>query len=584
MTMKKTSIKRKIALYLCILTSMSLAILTVAIYILFFETLRKNETNYIIESTSKTKHNIESVLKLVDNVGTLLGTNKELFKELNKAHWLQQSKPNNTYSSISSFLKNIISVQEYINAIYIIGSNNEFYSSNSGVNKDELMQRYGISLHEVPSPSRFYLGSHQTAYQTLAKPYVISYIRPLFDLNSKSFLGVIIIDINYDYLKEIFTISSIQNNQKVLVVTKEGEEILSFPYNIELNDIVKNNPELLTLEKARLNRKVFGQDSIIVSETIDYSDWKIINVISTAKIYKDISIVKNVALSVFILFILISISASVILSHNLTKPISELNEKIKLVENGNLDVNVKVKSYDELGKLSQSFNNMVIKLKELLNKVVDEQKKKSDLEFKMLQAQINPHFLYNTLDSIKWLAVIQNVDNIRDMSTSLINLLKYNISRISSLVSLVEEIESVKNYAQIQKYRYGDMFTVNYNLDKETLNCKVLRLILQPIVENSIFHGFENLDRKGIISITSYIDDNKLVIQIVDNGIGTDTKNHLTYNHNSKKKFSSIGLKNIEDRIKLYFGEGYGVKFKSKVGFGTKVTLTLPVICEDIKD
>lgn len=581
--MKSKTIKRKIFFYICTLTMLSLAIMSFAVYHLFYDTLGRNEIAHTIQSSDKTKQNIEFVLKLIDNTGSLLGSNRDLLEQFKNGSEPSGSSISENQNKIEIMLQNIISVQEYIHGIYIIGSNGNFFTSDSGINEKALKERYGNLLNEVDSPGKYFVGSHQVNNNTVSNSYVISYARPLYDISSQKKLGIIIIDINYDYLKEQFTISSIQNSEKVLVVSSKGEDIFTYPYTTILDDIITENPQLLTLDKAELRRDVFGEDSIIISNTIDYSDWKIIKVISTKSIYKDTNSVKTLTITVSIIFMVLSLSVSILLSITLTRPILELNSKIRLVEKGDLSVNVQVKGNDELSELSRSFNNMVIKLRDLISKVVEEQRMKSDMEFQILQAQINPHFLYNTLDSIKWLAVIQNVNNISEMTTALINLLKYNISKTNPAVTLYEEIESVVNYVKIQKFRYGDIFEVNYDISEEASKCKLLRLILQPIVENAIFHGFENIEDKGIINITAEVDANKkLIIQVSDNGVGMDTEslNNIFNSQNSRKKFSAIGVKNIQDRIKLYFGEDYGIYFSSVLGKGTTVTVELPAISE----
>jgi two-component system sensor histidine kinase YesM len=250
------------------------------------------------------------------------------------------------------------------------------------------------------------------------------------------------------------------------------------------------------------------------------------------------------------------------------------------VENGHLDINVKVNSQDEFGQLSQSFDNMVVKLKDYMDKEFNEQKKKSEMKFQILQNQINPHFLYNTLDSVKWLATIQNVPNISEMVTSLINLLRYNLLDTDRLTTLAEEIEGVKNYIVIQKYRYGNIFTVSYNISESIMSCKILRFILQPIVENAIYHGFENLSKQGAIEINAYQTDQNLTIEVIDNGSGPGIDNigeNIVYQRSDS--FNGIGLNNIQERIQLYFGAQYGLKlFAGENNKGTIVTITVPFI------
>jgi two-component system, sensor histidine kinase YesM len=586
--MRIQTIKNKIFFFVFILTTLSLAIVSITIYILFYQTLEKNEINHSIETSDKTKQNIEYVLKFVDKTGSLLGANKDLVAQLNKTKNTgdNQITPDNNSGEdkISIMLQTIISVQENIKGIYIVGNNGDFYSSYSGIDRKVFEENYGLLISEIESPGKYFVSTNEIKYNPIANSLVISYIRPLFDTSTEKRLGTIIIDINYDYLKELFAISSIQNDEKVLVVNNKGETVFTHPFNIILDSIIQNDPELLDMGNAVLRRDVFGQDSIIISNTIEYSDWKIIKVISTKKLYKDTTAVTTVSVIVSIVFTILALSASLILSLTLTKPILELNKKIKLIEGGDLSVNVEVNSKDELGQLSQSFNNMVLKLRELISKVVEEQRRKSDMEFQMLQTQINPHFLYNTLDSIKWLAVIQNVNNISEMTTSLISLLKYNISQNNPSVSLEEEITSVSNYVKIQKYRYGDIFDIEYHISETAKKCKVIKLLLQPIVENAIFHGFESIENNGKIIIDAKVnEDNLLIIQVSDNGSGMneDCLNNILSSQLKITKFSGIGVKNIEDRIKLYFGEPFGISFSSVEAIGTTVTIMLPATLND---
>lgn len=578
--MFRPTIRKKIFIYIFSLTTLSMIIISLAIFFLFFQTLKKNEVKSAIEASDKTKQSIEFMLKLIVNTGTSIGSNKELLDELNKGYSVNEdSEYPKGQNKISTMLQNIISVQEYIKGIYVLSPKGNFYTSNWGVKEDELKVLYNSYIRNGETAKEYFTGIHEVTYHPILKSSVISYIRPIFDLGSEKIIGAVIIDIDYDHLKELLTISSIENDEKVQVVDAKGENIFSY-YLYNLDDVIKDNPIILQKQKIQFNGKVFGDDSIILSNTIDFSNWKIIKVISSRKIHQDTINLETMAVYIFIIYIFISFIVSLILSLTLTNPITELNNKFKSVENGDLSVSIKVKSKDEIGQLNFSFNNMVIKLKMLISSLLEEQKKKSDMEFQILQAQINPHFLYNTLDSIKWLAVIQNVSNIGDMTTALINLLRYNISKNDPTVSLAEEIESINNYVKIQKYRYGDMFSIEYSIAEDTQDCKIIKFILQPIVENAIIHGFENLESKGVITINSKIVEDDLIIEVIDNGAGIDHDilNSINNNEDFKKKFSAIGVNNIQERIKVYFGEKYGLSFSSKLKQGTKVSLKLPVI------
>lgn len=210
---------------------------------------------------------------------------------------------------------------------------------------------------------------------------------------------------------------------------------------------------------------------------------------------------------------------------------------------------------------------------------MENQKQKNEMEFKILQEQINPHFLYNTLDSIKWLAAMQNMNNIVEMSTALINLLKYNLSSHNSLTSLEDEINSVKNYIVIQKFRYLDTFEFTTSLSTDTLNCRILRFILQPLVENSIIHGFRDVEKNYKIQAVSYFEDDMLHIKVIDNGCGMDVEkvNEINTGLKDDKCFNNIGINNIQKRIQLYYGGNYGLIYKSSPDGETVAEITLPI-------
>lgn len=577
--MLRFKIRSKISFYISSVIILSLIVISLAVYFLFYQTLINNEMKYAIQSSDKTKQNIEFVLNLINNTGSALGSNSDLIKHLESDIAMSHNDYLAIQDKMNTMLQNIISLQQYIKGIYILSPKGDYFTSTMGVKESELKKIFNEYLISGGLVKEQFTGIHQVTYHPYLNSSVISYIRPIFNVNNGEILALVIIDLDYDLLKEMVTISSIQYDEKVLVVAPDGETIFKYPYNVILDDIIQENPSLMQEKKLQLKAEVFGNNSIITSNTIDTTDWKIIRVISSQKVHQDIRFIENGAVAIFIIFIIIAVLASFAISSTLTNPINELNSKFKAIENGDLSVAINFKSRDEIGELGNSFNTMVRKLKSLISSILEEQKRKSDMEFQILQAQINPHFLYNTLDSIKWLAVIQNVNNIANMSTALINLLKYNISNDSAIVTLSQELESINNYIIIQKYRYGDIFDVDFDIAPQTNDCQVLRFIIQPIVENSIIHGFENTESKGIIKITSKIVEDNLVIQVIDNGTGISNENlnKLPQSSNYKKKFSGIGIHNVQERIKVYFGEKYGMTFESDLGYGTTVSVILPI-------
>lgn len=576
--MKKFTIQKRIFVYILLLVFFLLTSLIVANYTIYLEYLKNNEMASAINSVQKTKQNIEIILKLANDMSVAISDKSEIQNEV-------KSSSSNNYDKdrINLMLEQLVSLQEYFNGIHIIGDNGKFFSSDPENSLDSVLKNSQLPGDFHNRVGSLFLNSSRNGYYVMnSSDSVISLISPILHDVTGEFKGVVIIDMNYTYLREAFSAASFENMEKVMIVNQKGDILFSFPYNVDLGEVIENNPQLLDLQAVQINSKVFGKDCIIVSDTIDYSGWKLIRIINTDKIYRSVNMLGKITIYIFMFFVLVALTASLLLSVSFTKPIVELNKKIKKVEKGDLSVAISIDRDDELGELSASFNKMVVQLKNLFDEKVENQKKKSDMEFQVLQAQINPHFLYNTLNSIKWLAVIQNIENISEMTSAIINLLKYNISTKSILVTLEDEVESIKNYANIQKYRYGSNFNIEYNLDQNTLNLKILKFILQPLVENSIFHGFKNYKYGGEIKIRSEIIDEFLVIIVQDNGSGINHVKFESGENDTGKMYSGIGLNNVDDRIRLYFGSEYGISIKSEVNFGTCITIKLPIIENEI--
>jgi two-component system sensor histidine kinase YesM len=281
---------------------------------------------------------------------------------------------------------------------------------------------------------------------------------------------------------------------------------------------------------------------------------------------------------VFIISIIIILIFSVFMSHTLTMPVKLLFDACKRIESGDLSFRVAIHTNDEMGQLGHTFNLVMDQINANLERELVEQKRKNELKLEILRSQINPHFLYNTLDSIKSLANLQEIHNISSMSSALINLLKYNLSS-STLATLSEEVESVSNYVGIQKYRYGDIFEFKTEIAKETEHCVVSRFILQPLIENCLIHGFDDMESGGEITIRSGISGDTLCLEVINNGkyMDRETLDKVNRGMEQDRPFSSIGINNIRERIQLQFGERAALVYSGGEGMETVAYLRFPL-------
>jgi Predicted signal transduction protein with a C-terminal ATPase domain len=272
---------------------------------------------------------------------------------------------------------------------------------------------------------------------------------------------------------------------------------------------------------------------------------------------------------------------SSIISRSISDPLKRLVGAMNKAKGGELSSNIKDYSRDELAEVTSNFNSMLDEIKLLIESVKDKEKQKRIAEIKALQAQINPHFLSNTLNSVKWLANIQRAENIEKLITALIELLHASMGKGTELITLREEIGYVKEYIVIEEFRYYDKFKVCFELQEDVLDLKILKFLLQPIIENSLIHGIEPMSGQGMIIVKAFLDSENLKIVVTDNGLGIPEERMMGILEekfkSNKSSFSGIGICNIRDRIKMYFGEEYGVHIESIPNLYTTVELTLPI-------
>ncbi|MDD3169640.1 MAG: sensor histidine kinase [Eubacteriales bacterium] len=555
--MKFFSIRNKIFLFYACSMMIFLSLIGYILYDLFFDTLKDHQINYSIELANKTQYNLEFFLNSVNNTAALLSNNSNIIQELKTKNGFNKEE-------VNTFLENTVSAHAYLKGIYIIGQNGVVYISDPRVKEEDLV----LSFEELIASNtgdEIYKDSYTYKYHSSYNARTLTYTKHIYDYKNNVDYGLLIISINYDFLRELISTASVTLVNKMLVVDPDGETLFTFPFNAYLDEVIFKHPEILSQSTMRFTDKVFGEESIIVADTVKYSNWKIISIHPLNNILADIQKLFLQMVQMIALFFVIIATLAYIFSYNITKPIITLSNSVKQVEKGNLSVNVDIKNKDEIGELTAAFNKMVRRIDQLIKRTVENEKQKAEMDFKILQAQINPHFLYNTLDSIRWMATLQNAPIVSTMVSSMINLLKYNFSRKDTLVTLSEEIESVRNYISIQKYKYGDMFDIIYRIPDDIMECKTIKFILQPIVENAIFHGFENIEHIGVIEISAYIEGDFLYINVSDNGVGMteEEQQNVIERKPSKKQYLEIGIKNVDDRIKFYCGEDFGLTLKS---------------------
>lgn len=395
--------------------------------------------------------------------------------------------------------------------------------------------------------------------------------------------GVLLIDMRYDGLEEFFDGVTLGNQGYVYLMDGDGEIIYHPMAQLLYSGVrTENNLQAASYRDGNHQEVFEGQERIVTVKTVGYTGWKVVGVMpvdgmSLNSIKTKLLVVFIVA---FILFILSIINSYI--SSKITNPIKELEKSVKKIEEGDLNTEVPRDGSYEIRHLGESIQNMSRQIRKLMDDIVAEHESKRKSEFDTLQSQINPHFLYNTLDIIVWMIENEKQGDAVRAVTALARFFRISLSRGKSIITVADELEHVRNYLMIQHMRYKNKFTYSIEADEEVLELASLKLILQPLVENAIYHGMEFMDGDGEICIRAWRQNSELFLSVEDNGLGmTEEQVKRLFEdteHVSSRRGSGIGVKNVNERIRLYFGSGYGLMIESEPDEGTKVTAHLPAV------
>ena len=411
--------------------------------------------------------------------------------------------------------------------------------------------------------------------------WVVSLSRAVELTNNKKITsGVLLVDMNFSGIEQICKNVNVGKSGYVYLVDGEGEIIYHPRQQLIYSDLIEeNNKEAANYEDGNHTETFQGEKRLVTIKTVGYTGWKIVGITPMADITSDYHQMSIFAVFIMFFAIFILVFLNMFVSSRIANPIKALEKCVKKLENGVKDVNISISGSYEIQHLGKAIRSMVNQMHTLMDNIMIEQESKRKSELDALQAQINPHFLYNTLDSIIWMIENENYDGAIIMVTALARLFRISLSKGKNIITVRDEIEHARNYLTIQNIRYKNKFTYSIEADEKTLNLASIKLIIQPLIENAIYHGMEFMGGDGEILVKTYIKENDLYIDVIDNGLGmlqevADTL--LTNDSKVEKKSSGIGLKNVHERIQLYFGKDYGLKIYSEPDEGTTISIHMP--------
>lgn len=587
--MYKSKIRNRLLIFFLVVTFLPITTLGVFANLIYTKIVENKVNQHTDQMINQIEVNIDNYIKSVENILMYISNSEDIRHFLNQSEEeiqiddlkiLEEKIQRNlkVYTDINSEIFGILIVNNYDKYI-----SNELNKKTRDVLTKEIWYMEAINESEKVHFFSKPIGRNLKSYKSYSAEDIISISKAIIDKGTNKPIGVVMADINLKKFDEIIKDNYI-GEKGFFYILDNNNNIVYSPVNSIIYRINSNN---FDSNKDSFVRSINNEKFKIMYTTSNLTGWKSIGVFSFKDISKDITSMERFTLIIAIATLFLAVFFSLLFTNSIVTPIKELRTLMKGVESGDLDLKFEEYEYsNEFGELGHSFNHMVSEIKKLINMVYNEQRSKRKAEIETLQAQIKPHFLYNTLDTISWMAEDYNAKDIVNLVGALTRVFRIGLNKGREEINLKDEIDHINSYLIIQKYRYEDKLSYEIDFDREILNSLILKLITQPIVENAIYHGIKEKRGKGkiLIKFNRVFDD--IVITVEDNGAGISEEklqniNSMLETSNSfcidSESGSGYGISNVNTRIKLTYGQAYGLKYYSKIGEGTKVEIKLPV-------
>lgn len=551
---------------------------------------RLNQSRIVILNQINTS--MENYLNSVVMYSENLMGNYEINRLISKEKFQNEYERVTTKRTITEFMQqNKYSGTNKKCDLNILGENGCNYSISENVSQitthypdlEKLKEEKWFAILDGKSRIRYIPTYRSEEFQALDEDSAVRAIRLIKNFNSGRCVGIFDVNITHADILDIFGGGIEQDNQEVMLMDDTGTIITSTNHEmigkkITSEDYIKKINEY---NHGYFRAKVNGINSQVYFVTNASTQWKIIMYEKRQGMAWSMNKGYVWIILALLVFFILEIVMSIFDSRYISQPVQKLKRDMRNVYKGDLSVRTEVENIDEFGELSQQFNMMIERIEQLIEQLKEKDEEKRVLELQALQAQINPHFLYNTLASIRFQMEMGMEDKAGESLMALVKLLKRTFSDYRKMIPIREELQTLESYLVLMENRYQNTFEWKIDVDEEIMECLIPRISIQPLVENSISHGFSEKKEMGHIRIEGRLQNENLVIRVLDDGEGADVekiKRTLDEPSGNKRKeqVSSIGLKNVQERLQLFFGEEYGLKASQMESGGVCVELCIP--------
>ena len=544
----------------------------------------ENSSVYTQNIIKQMNQNIDSYIDYMENIAYMISSNEDVQEYL-----FGDNVDDGTRERLINQFKTILDGRSDIRNLGIIGINGRklINDGKQSVNPDLKLSTQEWYLDALQKPEGPLLtSSHVQHIVSGERPWVITLSRGIRNFsNGGEKEGVFFIDLNYSAISELCDQNTIGTKGYAFILDESGS-IVYHPQQQQLyNELQTENIDLITDTKDDTVRTGSGnKGKLYCISRSNKTGWTVVGCMSISELLRKSSQAQSIYVLIAAALMIVALIFSSFLAKGFTYPIQRLRDSMARVQEGDFNgADVEIDSDNEIGSLTRSFNVMTHRIQDLMEQNVKDQEEKRKSELKALQSQINPHFLYNTLDSIIWMAEGKKYEEVVLMTASLARLLRQSISNEDEVVPISREVEYAKGYLTIQKMRYKDKLEFQIDVEPSILNIPLIKLVLQPIIENAIYHGLKYKESKGLLLVKGFMKDGNAVLKVIDDGVGMDeeTLAHIYDRHKVNYHSNGVGVYNVQKRLKLYYGENYGITYESEQGVGTTATITIPGIQEE---
>lgn len=545
-------------------------------------TIYENSINYMSQIIQQVNYDIDTYIEYMENISSVIAKSSDVPRYLfdqNQTEAEREAEKERILTQFQTIMEsrddiyNVAAVAK--NGRYIINQGDDELTGYVDIESLDWYQAAMESKSGIAVSSSHVQNAIQSSYK-----WVITLSRALVNNQTGEREGLFFVDLNYSAISDLCNNNSIEEKGYIFVLDAEGNIVYHPKQQLMYGGLKTENIDaIMECREDSLIIDEGGDSKLYTMSKSKRTGWTVVGAAYTSELLKNNEQAQMWYLLVASILLLAVIGISSIISREITKPIRSLRDSMRKVQNGQFDTHVEVITENEIGSLGRSFNLMTSEIQALMEQNVYEQKQKRKSELKALQAQINPHFLYNTLDSIIWMSEAGENDEVVEMTSALARLLRQSISNDQEEVELEKEIEYVKNYLTIQKMRYKDKLEFFIYVDPRVAHVPIIKLVLQPLVENAIYHGTKYKETKGNLKIYARPVDGRVEIVVADDGIGMDedVMEHIFDEHRKEQKRNGVGVPNVQKRLKLQYGSEYGIRYESVKGAGTKAVITIPV-------